>query len=181
MVGAIPGTSVPCMRAPAIETRDLHMHYGKGRTEVRALDGIDRIASRGAAPALSPVLRALVGFAKVDLGGFAGTSASVLQYTSFGETWYRGVSVAATRRFTNRHQLMMSYTLSKAEDNGTDFQSEFIAQDSGRGRNPDDLNGLPLGFNPALEKGPSVQDQRHRRLEGRQLPIGGEDVETLRE
>ena len=97
-----------------------------------------------------------------DLGGVAGTSASVLQYTSFGETWYRGVSIAATRRFMNRHQLMMSYTLSKAEDNGTDFQSEFIAQDSGRGRNPDDLTGLPLGFDPDSEKGPSLQDQRHR-------------------
>jgi hypothetical protein len=97
-----------------------------------------------------------------DLGGVALTSASVLQYTSFGETWYRGVSVAATRRFMNRHQLMMNYTLSKAEDTGTDFQSEFIAQDSGRGRNPDDPMGLPLGFDPNSEKGPSLQDQRHR-------------------
>ena len=97
-----------------------------------------------------------------DLGGVAGTSASVLQYTSFGETWYRGVTVAASRRFIDRHQLLMSYTLSKAEDNGTDFQSEFIAQDSGRGRNPNDIDGLPLGFDPDSEKGPSVQDQRHR-------------------
>jgi hypothetical protein len=97
-----------------------------------------------------------------DVNGIPGSSASVLQYTSFGETWYRGVTLAATRRFADRHQLMMSYTVSKAEDNGTDFQSEFIAQDSGRGRNPDDLNGLPLGFDPDSEKGPSVQDQRHR-------------------
>jgi putative ABC transport system ATP-binding protein len=29
------------MAAPAIETHDLHMHYGQGRTEVRALDGVD--------------------------------------------------------------------------------------------------------------------------------------------
>ena len=86
----------------------------------------------------------------------------MLQYTSFGETWYRGVTVSASRRFVDRHQFMLSYTLSKAEDNGTDFQSEFIAQDSGRGRNPDDLNGLPLGFDPDSEKGASVQDQRHR-------------------
>ncbi len=57
---------------------------------------------------------------------------------------------------------MMNYTLSKADDNGTDFQSEFIAQDSGRGRNPDDPTGLPLGFDPNSEKGPSLQDQRHR-------------------
>jgi hypothetical protein len=97
-----------------------------------------------------------------DVNGIAGTSASVLQYTSFGETWYRGFSVTATRRFVDRHQLSINYTLSKAEDTGTDFQSEFIAQDSGRGRNPDDLNGLPIGFDPNSEKGPSVQDQRHR-------------------
>ena len=97
-----------------------------------------------------------------DVNGVPGTSASVLQYTSFGETWYRGVTVSASRRFVDRHQFMISYTLSKAEDNGTDFQSEFIAQDSGRGRNPDDVNGLPLGFDPDSEKGPSVQDQRHR-------------------
>jgi putative ABC transport system ATP-binding protein len=29
------------MNVPAIETHDLHMHYGQGRTEVRALDGVD--------------------------------------------------------------------------------------------------------------------------------------------
>jgi hypothetical protein len=97
-----------------------------------------------------------------DINGIAGSSASVLQYTSFGETWYRGVTVAASRRFVGRHQLLVSYTLSKADDNGTDFQSEFIAQDSGRGRNPNDLDGLPIGFDPDSEKGPSVQDQRHR-------------------
>jgi hypothetical protein len=70
--------------------------------------------------------------------------------------------MAATRRFADRHQLMMSYTLSKAEDTGTDFQSEFIAQDSGRGRDPNDIDGLPIGFDPNSEKGASVQDQRHR-------------------
>jgi hypothetical protein len=106
-------------------------------------------------PALGPARR------PADVNGIPGTSASVLQYTSFGETWYRGLILSATRRFTSRHQLLVSYTLSKAEDNGTDFQSEFIAQDSGRGRNPADLEGLPLGFDPDSEKGPSVQDQRH--------------------
>jgi hypothetical protein len=97
-----------------------------------------------------------------DVNGVAGTSASVLQYTSYGETWYRGLTVSAVRRFIGGHQMMVGYTLSKAEDNGTDFQSEFIAQDSGRGRNPADLTGLPLGFDPDSEKGPSLQDERHR-------------------
>ena len=33
--------------SPAIETHDLHMHYGSGRTEVRALDGVDLTIQRG--------------------------------------------------------------------------------------------------------------------------------------
>jgi outer membrane receptor for Fe3+-dicitrate len=56
----------------------------------------------------------------------------------------------------------VSYTLSKAEDTSTDFQSAFIPQQNGRGRDPDDVDGLPLGFDPRSERGPSVQDQRHR-------------------
>jgi putative ABC transport system ATP-binding protein len=35
------------MNAPAIETRDLHMHYGAGRTAVRALDGVDLVIEKG--------------------------------------------------------------------------------------------------------------------------------------
>jgi putative ABC transport system ATP-binding protein len=35
------------MDTPAIETRELHMHYGQGRTEVRALDGVDLVVERG--------------------------------------------------------------------------------------------------------------------------------------
>src|SRR5262249_38396678 len=44
----------------------------------------------------------------------------------------------------------------------TDFQSTFIPQNNGRGRNPADRFGLPLGFDPQSERGPSTQDQRHR-------------------
>jgi putative ABC transport system ATP-binding protein len=35
------------MDAPAIETHDLHMHYGQGETEVRALDGVDLVIGAG--------------------------------------------------------------------------------------------------------------------------------------
>jgi putative ABC transport system ATP-binding protein len=35
------------MTAAAIETHDLHMHYGAGRTEVRALDGVDMTIEEG--------------------------------------------------------------------------------------------------------------------------------------
>jgi hypothetical protein len=58
--------------------------------------------------------------------------------------------------------LLASYTLSKATDSSTDFQSTFVPQDNGRGRDPSDPTGLPLGFDRRSERGPSLQDQRHR-------------------
>ena len=95
-------------------------------------------------------------------GGIAGTSASVLQYTAFGETWYKGVTVSLSKRFSHNYQFLASYTLGKAEDSSTDFQSNFIPQNNGEGRNPDDRFGLPLNFHPGLERGPATHDQRHR-------------------
>jgi len=110
----------------------------------------------------NPVLPALgAGRRPLDVGG-AGTSASVLQYTGFGETWYDGLTVTASRRFRERWGALASYTLSKATDSSTDFQSTFVPQDNGRGRDPNDVTGLPLGFDPDSERGPSLQDQRHR-------------------
>jgi hypothetical protein len=109
-------------------------------------------------PALGPGRR------PADVNGIAGTSASVLQYTSFGETWYRGLTVSLDRRLAGAAQFLISYTLSRSEDNSTDFQSAFLPQNNGRGRNAADPNGLPIGFNPKDERGPSVQDERHRFL-----------------
>lgn len=91
-----------------------------------------------------------------------GTSASILQYTTFGQTWYRGLIVSLSKRFDGRSQLLASYTISKAEDNSTDYQSAFVPQDMGNGRDRRKPFGLPLGFDPATERGPSLQDQRHR-------------------
>ena len=111
----------------------------------------------------NPVVPALgAGRRPQDVNGVPGTSASILQYTKFGETWYDGLVLSLTKRYTGRYQWLASYTLSKAEDNSTDFQSAFIPQQNGRGRNPDDVNGLPVGFDPDSERGPSTQDQRHR-------------------
>ena len=97
-----------------------------------------------------------------DVDGRAGTSASVLQYTSFGESWYDGVTVSLNTRFSRRHELFASYTLSKAEDTSTDFQSAFLPENNGVGRNPANPTGLPLGFDPLRERGPATHDQRHR-------------------
>ena len=95
-------------------------------------------------------------------GGIPGTSASVLQYTSFGESWYKGLTVALNKRLSRNYQFLLSYTLSSAEDTSTDFQSNFIVQNSGFGRDPADRSGLPLGFDPETERGPATHDQRHR-------------------
>jgi hypothetical protein len=98
----------------------------------------------------------------LDRAGVPNSSSSVLQYTSYGETWYRGLTLAVTKRFSNRTQFLGSYTVSKAEDNSTDFQSAFIPQNNGQGRDPNNIKGLPIAFNPGDERGPSLQDQRHR-------------------
>jgi 2-polyprenyl-6-methoxyphenol hydroxylase-like FAD-dependent oxidoreductase len=97
-----------------------------------------------------------------DVDGRAGTSASVLQYTGFGETWYRALTVSLNKRSSRGHQFLAAYTLSKAEDNSTDFQTAFLPEQSGAGRNPSDPAGLPLGFDRDRERGPASQDQRHR-------------------
>ena len=97
-----------------------------------------------------------------DVNNVAGTSASVLQYTGFGETWYKGVTLALNKRFANNYQYLISYTYSKAEDTSTDFQSAFIAMRNGQGRNLNDLTGLPVGFDPRSERGAATHDQKHR-------------------
>lgn len=97
-----------------------------------------------------------------DVEGRAGTSASVLQYTSFGDTWYRGLTLSLNKRFSGNHQFLAAYTLSKAEDNSTDFQTAFLPESNGTGRDPGNPAGLPLGFDPSRERGPATHDQRHR-------------------
>jgi hypothetical protein len=122
----------------------------RGFNQVGALDYNPRVPSLGA------------GRRPLDVNGVAGTSSTLLQYTSFAETWYHGLVTSLEKRFQARHHLKVSYTLSKAEDTTTDFQGTFVPQQNGRGRNPNDLTGLPIGFDPMAERGPSTQDQRHR-------------------
>jgi hypothetical protein len=86
----------------------------------------------------------------------------VLQYTDFGESAYKGLTVAMNKRFSRNHQFLVSYTFSKAEDTSTDFQAASLPQNNGYGRNPEDRSGVPLGFDPSLERGPATHDQRHR-------------------
>jgi len=111
----------------------------------------------------NPVLVDLgAGRRPADVNGQAGTSASVLQYTSFGETWFRGLTLSLAGRFENRWFYRVGYTLSEAEDTSTDFQSAFLPQDNGRGRDAAQPAGLPVAFEPDAERGPALHDERHR-------------------
>ncbi len=123
----------------------------------------------------NPIVTALgPGRRPEDINGVRDTSASILQMTTFGETWYQGLTASLSRRYANRFQLMVSYTLSKAEDTSTDFQSAFIPQQNGRGRNPNEVDGLPIDFDPRSERGPSVQDQRHRFVMSGVVTVAGD-------
>ncbi len=110
----------------------------------------------------NPIINPANGHRPNDVNGTPGTSASILQYTSFGETWYKGLTLSLNKRLSNRLQFLVSYTLSKAEDNSTDFQSAFIPQSNGQGRDPNNPTGLPVGFDPKAERGRATQDQKHR-------------------
>ncbi len=94
-----------------------------------------------------------------DVGGVGGTSAPVLQFTSFGDTWYRGATVSLQKRGTGGNHLLAAYTVSSSEDNATDFQGDLLPQSMGFGRNPADPSGLPRGFDPSSERGPSVWER----------------------
>ncbi len=96
-----------------------------------------------------------------DVNGVAGSSASILQYTPWGSSWYKALLLTAAMRPAAESQVNISYTLAKAEDTISDFINN-PAQTQGRGPNPDDPGGLPVGFDPSSERGPSLQDQRHR-------------------
>jgi hypothetical protein len=169
---AEPASSYPSVRItidPKLRTPYAH-HFVAG-VEHQLWNGsvlaADLVTTRGynlvGTIDLNPVVPSLgPGRRPEDIGGVAGTSASVLQYSGFGETWYRGLLTSWRHRFGQRRHLLASYTWSKAEDTATDFQSAFIVQDSGGGRNPADPGGLPVGFNPRTEKGPANHDQRHR-------------------
>ncbi len=137
-------------RAIGAATLSADVIYIRGRHQLGAIDYNPLVPSVGA------------GRRPEDVAGRPGTSASILQYTSYGETWYRGLNVAVRKRFSGRTQFLASYVLSKAEDTSSDFQTSFLPQDNGRGRDATDRDGLPLGFDPRAERGPSQQDLRHR-------------------
>ena len=95
-----------------------------------------------------------------DVAGIAGTSSNVSQLTDFGETWYRGLLLSAMRRFHDSGELRVSYTWSAAEDNVSRYAGRW--KTTARAAILPDPTGLPVGFDPASEKGPADTDQPHR-------------------
>ena len=97
-----------------------------------------------------------------DANGTPGTSASIQQLTNYGESWYKGLTLSLHQR-SARFEARLSYTLSEAEDLGSDVIAlPNNAEDSGFGRDPADPTGLPIGFDAHGFRGPSAVDQRHR-------------------
>jgi hypothetical protein len=95
-----------------------------------------------------------------DVNGMSGTSINSAQFTDYGETWYRGLLVSLRRRLSSGYAYSVAYTWADAEDNVSSYAA--LVNDHGRGRNAGDLTGLPVGFDPRSERGPTDNDQRHR-------------------
>ncbi|HEY5906782.1 MAG TPA: TonB-dependent receptor, partial [Vicinamibacteria bacterium] len=85
-----------------------------------------------------------------DRAGTAGSTSSVNQVLNYGEGWYRGLAVLLRKRFGHGFEALASYTLSEAEDTVSDLVGQVnVMEDPGRGRDPEDPAGAPLGFDPA--------------------------------
>jgi Carboxypeptidase regulatory-like domain len=159
VISADPGLETPYAHQAAVgldRTLGHDYSFTANFVYVRGKHQVGTVDYNPVVPSLGPGRR------PNDVNGRAGTSASVLQYTDFGETWYKGMTLSLNKRLSHHYEFLVSYTLGKGEDNSTDFQSAFIPQDNGRGRDPNNLTGLPVGFNPDLERGPANHDQRHR-------------------
>jgi hypothetical protein len=93
-------------------------------------------------------LVALAGLAHYPTGfGVPVPFNSVDAQKSDASSWYHALTVGVQKQFTNGFEMLSSYTYSHSIDDGTDLQSTLEPQDS--------------RF-PFLEKGNSVNDQRHR-------------------
>jgi hypothetical protein len=119
----------------------------RGRDQIALLDYNPLV------PALGPGRR------PNDVDGVPGTSTSLFQFSSLAETWYRGLWLTLEKR-SALTQLLVSYTLSKSENNVDDFSAQ--PSNNGAGRDPADPAGPPLGFDPDDDRGPSLADERHR-------------------
>jgi Carboxypeptidase regulatory-like domain/TonB dependent receptor-like, beta-barrel len=93
------------------------------------------------------VQQALAKAAGFPVGGAPVPFNSIDAQLSDASSWYNALTINLEKSFSRHFTLLSSYTWSHSIDNGTDLQSTLEPQDS------------RFGF---LEKGNSVNDQRHR-------------------
>lgn len=140
--------------------------YGRGFHQLGALEYNPLV------PALGPGRR------PNDIGGVPGTSTNVAQFTDFGESWYTGLLISLRKRLSSRHAFGVAYTWSRAEDNVSLYTG--LVNEPGKGRDPSNLTGLPVDFDPAAERGRSANEQPHRLVvEGSWEAFGGIQVATV--
>jgi outer membrane receptor protein involved in Fe transport len=72
------------------------------------------------------------------------------------DSFYNGFTLALRRRFTSRYQVGLSYTYSKTIDTVPEFTSVVPFNPIDEPKNPQ------YGLTPNTDRGPSVNDQRHR-------------------
>ena len=82
--------------------------------------------------------------------------ARVEAFESGANSFYNGFTLALKRRFSTHYQVNLAYTYSKAIDDVTDFTSVVPFNSIDEGKMPE------YPTMPALDRGPSVNDQRHR-------------------
>jgi hypothetical protein len=93
--------------------------------------------------------------------GIPRSSGQVREYKNYGQTWYDGLTVSLNKRLSNNYQFQVSYTLANSENMADVYTS--VPENMGFGRDPANPTGLPLGFDPNYDKGPSTNlDIRHR-------------------
>ena len=180
--GARPATGSRSPPAPYPEPGDLaRSRPGDARTRTRRRSGFDRAlgadlfalrqlrlrARQATSSAPSTTTRSCPPSAPdggpTTWAACAGTSASVLQYTSFGETWYKGLTVALSKRFSQPLRSSSPRTRSpRRRTTPPTSRARSSCRTTGAAANPADPTGLPLGFDSDSERGPATHDQRHR-------------------
>lgn len=114
----------------------------------------------------APVSVNLPGLGDRTLYRYPGTQGSPLRpashfartevFESGADSFYNGFTLALKRRFATRYQVSLAYTFSKAIDTIPEFTSVVPL-------NPiDEPKNAQYGTNPNQDRGPSVNDQRHR-------------------
>lgn len=77
-------------------------------------------------------------------------------FDSGGDSFYNGLTLSLKRRFASRYQVTLAYTFSKAIDTMAEFTAVVPFNSIDEPKMPQ------YGVLPNLDRGPSVNDQRHR-------------------